>query len=189
MNVWTVVSGLVCVSVTVAPGVAVPAKLTFVSPTTGLLGEIAPVSATLPEVTVRLTAAAPRWYEPFLPEITMLPIVPVGVFEAVLIVNVDCADPYEGTVTLAGDHDPVIPVCCQLMAAGITVPVNPPELLKVATKLVDEPCFTDWLEGLADVLKSPVPAQLRDVFAPLMESCSVPVLVPSWIILNVPVEL
>jgi hypothetical protein len=168
---------------------AVPLKLTSVTPTTGLLGEIAPVNATLPEVTVRLTVGAPRWYAPFLPDNTMLLIVPVGVFEAVLIVSVDCADPLEGTVTLTGDHDAVIPVCCQLMAPGTTVPVNPPVLVNVATKLADEPCFTDWLEVFTEVPKSPVPAKLTLVSAPLMESCSVPVYVPSWITLNVPVEL
>lgn len=38
-------SGAVSLAVTVAPGVAVPIRLTYVTPTTGLLGDIDPVSA------------------------------------------------------------------------------------------------------------------------------------------------
>jgi hypothetical protein len=88
----------------------------------------------------------------------MLLIVPAGVLEDVLMVKVDCTDPFDGTVTVDGDHEPLIPVSCQLIAPGVTVPVKPPTLLKVTTKLVDEPCCTVWLVVLTEAPKSPVPA-------------------------------
>ena len=158
MKLVTVPSGPVSVSVTVEPGVAVPANVTGVTPTIGLLGEIAPVSATDPVFTVRLTAIAPRWYDPFFPYSTMLFCVPVGVFDAVFTVKVDCTEPFDGTVTVAGDHDPVIPVSCQFSAPGVITPLNPPMLVNVTVYVVDCPWVMVRLDGLAVVLKSPVDA-------------------------------
>lgn len=155
----TVPSGQIsAVSVTVAPGLAVPTMLTLVTPTVGLLGEIEPVSVAAGAFTITLTADAVRVADPLAP-CRMMPLyVPAVVLAEVWIVNVACADPPDGIVKEPGDHDAVAPgTCDQLSAAGITVPAKPATLLNVAVKLAACPRFTVWLAEFTETLKFPAP--------------------------------
>src|ERR1051326_6932744 len=80
-------SGPTSVSLTVAPGVALPTRLTCVTPTIALLGLIAPVKLTVVGFTVTHTAGAARVNAPFFPSRMMLLYVPAVVLATVWIVN------------------------------------------------------------------------------------------------------
>lgn len=164
------------VSVTVAPGLAVPTMLAFVTPTVGLLGESDPVRVAVGALTVTLTGdGTARVTDPLAPCSVMLLYVAAVVPIEVWIVKVACADPPDGTVTCVGDHDAVDPgICDQFRAAGTTAPANPEPLLNVTVKLAAWPRFTVWLVAFAETLKSPTPLYVIGVVAPVIESRSVP---------------
>ena len=78
--------------------------------------------------------------------------------DVVLMVNIAVAEPFEGTVTLAGDHEAVAPgILPQLRAVRFTTPVKPETLVNVALKLVDDPAVMVLVAGEAEALKLPEP--------------------------------
>lgn len=103
----------------------------FWTPVVPLDGLTDPVRLAVGELTINVTADALFVTDPFCPRKMIFEYVPGVALPVVLIMNVAVADPPDGTLTVAGDHDPLAPANDQFRAVGFTVPAKPPVLVKV----------------------------------------------------------